>query len=74
MPKRRLTLEEAADEVKKVITARGGKVSYADLVAQLEADGNESAVSLIRAVVQTGGAKSEVQAQPAGKPIVYYTL
>lgn len=74
MPEKRLSLSEAAEAVKKVITAKGGKVNYADLVAQLEAEGASSAVPQIRAAVQSGAIKTTLESQPAGKPIAFYTL
>lgn len=72
--KKRLSLSEAAEAIKAVITAKGGKVNHAELSAALDDAGNEDAILQINAAVQTGAIKAEVAAQPTGKPIRYFTL
>lgn len=66
----RVNLQEIEQQIVDRITAAGGDVSHADLVAQLE----PAAQQHLPRIAKTGAIVASVRAVPDGKPVVYYQL
>jgi len=65
---------DAEQVVKDAITAAGGKVSHAALVQTLKAAGNGEIAQSLLPLSQNGVIVGRVEAQPVGKPVLFYSL
>lgn len=64
----------AEQVVKDAITANGGKVSHAALVAALTAAGHGDAAKSLLPLSQNGSILGKVEAQAVGRAILFYSL